>query len=895
MSLSPGARLGPYEILGPLGAGGMGEVWRARDPRLGRDVAIKALPAGFAQDPERLARFEREAKLLASLSHPHIAGIHGLEEAGSARYLVLELVSGDTLAQRLGRGRLPCDETLELGRQVAAALEAAHERGVVHRDLKPGNIMLTETGEAKVLDFGLAKSSVAAGAGSSPDLSASPTTVYAATQAGVVLGTAAYMSPEQARGKNVDRRTDIWSFGCVLYECLTGKQAFAGETTSDLVARILEREPDWRALPAGTPPRLVELIKRCLRKDARERLRDIGDARIEIDEIAKGGVLATPGEPAPAGPGRRTLGLAVTAAVLVTALAVAGIMRASVRPPELRPLHLSVQGPEGSVLSDEVPDIVISPDGSRLAFMAIDSVGIGHLWIRPLSSTEPRMLPGTERALIPFWSPDGRNLAFFANASLKRVAVTGDGMQTICPAPNPRGGAWGPDNIIVFAPTANGPLMQVPATGGEPQPATTLDASRNESAHRFPSFLPDGRHFLYAALPGKDNLLDTRVGILGGTSSPPVVTANSSAIYAHPGYLVFMRQSTVFAQRFDAKALRTSGPAQALRDLKDVLGSYSGSPIVSVSADGMLVQAAPRTGNERVDVLDREGRLLGTLPLPSGTFSRARFSRDGRHMAISCAKAGVTAIYLVDLARGLSSRFATDSPYNSAPVWTPDGRRVIYGAERSSGRDLYWKRSDGSGGEELLADVPNLFNDPDDVTPDGKFVLYRSLAGETGEDLWIASLEGSHEARPLLQTGFHEVDAAVSPDGKWMAYRSDESGDFEMYVRSFPTLDRKVRVSIDGAMGPQNVRMAFTRWKNDGRELYYIGRDGRTIMAAPIDPGPEFQVGTPQPLLRLPREVAEAAISPDGHRVYVSVPKQAIGSGIVQIVMNWAGELQEKK
>jgi len=893
--LTPGMKLGPYEIVAPLGSGGMGEVWRARDPRLDREVAIKSLPAEFAQDAERLARFEREAKILASLSHPHIAGIHGLEEAGGARYLVLELVSGESVAQRLSRGRLPLDETLALGRQVAAALEAAHDRGIVHRDLKPGNIMVTETGEAKVLDFGLAKGGVAAGADSNPDLTASPTMTYAATHAGVILGTAAYMSPEQARGKSVDRRTDIWSFGVVLFECLTGKQAFEGETTSDLLARILEREPDWKALPASTPPRLVELLQRCLRRDAKERLRDIGDARLGLDEIAQGGAPAALAEER-AHPGRGTLWLAIAAAVLLTALATAGAMRRLSRPPEPRPLRLSVQGPEDAVLSIEETDVVISPDGSMLAFAATDSAGISHLWLRPLSSTQPRQLPGTERGVIPFWSPDSRNLAFFADGNLKRVSITGEGMQILCAAPNPRGAAWGPGDVILFAPAASGPLLQVAATGGQPKPATTLDAAKGESAHRFPSFLPDGKHFLYVALPGQEYQYETHVGTLDGKPGPAVVNATGVAVYAHPGFLVFMRQGTVFAQRFDARALRTSGPALALRDLRDVTAAYAGSPAVSVSADGILAQAAPNTSDERVDVLDREGRRLGSLPLPSGWLGQPRVSPDGKQFVVAYTKVGSSSsvIYVVDLVRGISARFISEGPLNLSPIWTPDGRRVIYGSDRAGGRNLYWKRVDGSGGEELLADVPNLFNDPNDVTPDGKFVVYRSLSGQTGEDLWIVGLEDGGEARPLIQTQFNENNAAISPDGKWIAYRSDESGEYQIYVQSFPALDHKVRVSVDGTVGTQ-MRNTLMRWSHDGRELFFMSRDGHTLLAAPIEPGPEFHAETPRPLLRLPREVVDATISPDGQRLYVILPKQPGGRGVIQLVMNWAGELEEKK
>ena len=892
MSLHPGTRLGPYEVLSSLGAGGMGVVYRARDSRLGRDVAIKALPDPFARDPERLQRFEREAKVLASLSHPHIAAIYGLEEVEGHRYLVLEYVEGPTLAERLKKGPLPLTEALEICRDIAAGLEAAHESGVIHRDLKPGNVMLTPSGGVKVLDFGLAKGGT--GSNSESNLMDSPTLTTPPTGAGVILGTAAYMSPEQARGKAVDRRTDIWSFGCVLYECLAGKQIFEGETVSDLIAKILEREPEWQALPASVPPRVAALLRRCLTKDAKQRLRDIGDARLELTEALSGAP-----EPAAAGvpAGRRAGMLATAGAVVVVAAATFAITFSMMRPSAPRAMRVSVQAPDGMQVSEEVPDITISPDGSMLLFAGQDTAGVSHLWVRPLASAGSRMLPGTEGAKIPFWSPSGREVGFFADENLKRMPIDGENAQIICPAPNPRGGAWGAGDVIVFAPTASGPLMQVPASGGEPKPATRLDTSRGETAHRFPCFLPDGKHFLYVALPGKASQLDTRVGTRDAKLGPVVVTSPNGAVYAEPGYLLFSRQGSVVAQRFDARSLRVSGAPRTLPDLFDVSGSYSGSPSVMTSRNGILVQREVQWVRTRLDVLDRSGRVLSSVSLPDGRYSTPRFSPDGSHVVLDYARTGASfaPVWMVELARGTSSRFTFEGVYQSTGVWTPDGGRVIYGFDRTGGRDLYWKRADGAGAEDLLADVPNLFNNPNSVSPDGRVLVYRSLSGESGEDLWALPLTGERKPAPLIRTRFNELDADISPNGGWIAYRSDESGRFEIYIQSFPALDRKIRVSTEGATPLANVPLSFTRWRNDGRELFYIGGDGQTIMSAAVEPGPDIHVAAPHPLVRVPRGAFGADISPDGQRVLVCMPTGTQGRSLLNLVMNWAPELKESK
>ncbi len=894
MALSPGTRLGSYEILSHIGAGGMGEVYRARDSRLGRDVAIKALPDEFAQDAERLSRFEREARLLASISHSNIAAIHGVEEVEKRRYLVLEFVDGETLADRLARGPLPIDEAVEVCRDIAAAVEAAHENGVVHRDLKPGNVIITPTGQVKVLDFGLATGGGSGAPGSDPNLSHSPTMTHHATRAGVILGTAAYMSPEQARGRVVDRRTDIWSFGCVLYECLTGRALFQGETVSDLIARILEREPDWSALPANTPPRVRELLKRCLRKDAKERLRDIGDARLELSEAFVPAAGASVGAEAPL---TRKSASKLPWIIAGAAIAIAAsifALRPAPKIPDAKTMRVSIPLPSGLEVSLEVPDITISPDGRTIMFAAVDSSGTTRLYLRPLDSVTTRAIPGTEGAVIPFWAPDSRQIAFFSEGSLKRMALTDDRAQVICPAPSPRGGAWSPDDILVFAPLSSGALLQVSASGGTPTPATTLDASKGETAHRFPAFLPDGKHFLYVALPGTNARADTRVGTLDAALGPVVVSSANRASYAAPGYLLFNQNESIMAQPFDPATLKLSGSPRVVRDLGNASASYSGSPVLETSRDGALLQREIRSNDTRLLLLNREGRTIRRLPLPAGRYAQMEFSPDASRIALTYAKGSAEDhVWIADIARGITTRIEFEGTFDTAPRWTPDGSRVVWGSDRDNGRDLYWKRADGTGADELLADVPNLFNDPQSVTDE--LVIYRSLSGETSEDIWVLPLKGERTPKPLMQTRFNEADASLSPDGRWLAYRCDESGRFELYVVSFPALDQKVRVSSEGAAPTPNAPIPLIRWRNDGRELYYVAGDARTIMAVPVEIGASFHAGPPRALFRLERETVAANISPDGTTIVVSVPAQAENRSILNLVVNWQREMETSK
>ncbi len=891
MPITPGTRLGPYEVIAPLGAGAMGEVWRARDPKLDREAALKFLPASFAEDPERLARLEREAKVLASLNHPNIAGIYGFHEHQGIRFLAMELVDGEELAERLRRGPMTTEDVLDAARQIADALEAAHEQAIVHRDLKPANIKLTPDGKVKVLDFGLAKAletTVASGPGQ--DAAMTPTITSLGTVAGVILGTAAYMSPEQARGKPVDKRADIWAFGCVTYEMLTGTLAFSGDTVSDTMAAVLTRDPDWTLLPAAAPKRLVELLKRCVRKDPRERLRDIGDARVELVEIANGSEVQEAGPALPTIPHRRLwpVALVVLAALVAGALVTAAIMRSltTMAPPET--LRVMVQAPDKQILSVQTLDFTMSPDGKTIAFVANDESGVAHIWLRSLDSEQTRMVAGTDGASFPVWSPDQRHLAFCADHKVKRVGIGGEGLQVLGNAPAPRGIAWGARDTIVFAPNANGPIMMVPATGGEPKTVTTLDAAAGETGHRLPSFLPDGQRFLYVAVPEGPDGYRTMVGSIDGAQGESVLTAKSIAIYAQPGFLVYLNQGSVFARSFDAGTLKLSGTPRPIADLDLSTGGYAGAAPFTVAGDGTLVQRVATLVTERLEVLDRSGKTIEKLPIPDGDFQGRALSPDGRHLVMQYQKPGETTVplYMLGLGRGIFSRFTFDGENDQAPVWTPDGRRVIYGSDRPGGRDFYWKNADGSGSEELIADVPGPFNDPNAVTPDGRWLVYTSYGGETGEDLWIVGLDGKHEARPLLKTKTSELDAVLSPDGRWIAYRSDESGEFELYAQSFPELGHKVRLTINGTFGDLQTARP-TRWRSDGREILSYSPDGRTVMSIPVTLGPELTAGVPVPLFKLPPEVDLATPAADGQTFYACVANQTFSRGLIRVVKNW--------
>jgi len=885
MALSPGTRLGPYEILGPLGAGGMGEVYLARDQRLGRDVAVKALPEAFAKEPERVSRFEREAKLLASLSHPNIGAIHGLEEVAGQRYLVLEYIEGESLAQRLNRGPLSINEAIDTCRQIAAGLEAAHESGIVHRDLKPANIMLTEDDGVKVLDFGLAKGDDGSGS-MDPNLSASPTMTYAPTGHGVILGTAVYMSPEQARGKRLDRRTDIWSFGCVLYECLTGKQAFEGETVSDLIAKILEREPNWGDLPPQTPPRVRRLIERCLRKNARERLRDIGDARLELSEpeTAMPAVQIAPKR------ARANLIPWLIAGLLGVAL-IASLALFS-RRPKAGPgniVRFSVDTPGGGALTGFPGTFALAPDGHAMVFVMGDEQA-GRLWMRQMDDVSCHPIDGTDHASFPFWSPDARHIGFFADGKLKRVSAAGGAVQTICDATNGRGASWGASGTILFSSEPKGPLFKVDAQGGVASAATRLDSTRNESSHRFPQFLPDGRHFLYGTEPeAQGDLRNTCIGSLDEPHGKPVVLGTLVARYVAPGYLVFPRQQALLAQAFDGT--KTRGEPVQLEDLPNVSAPISMAWPLSASEDGrlLLYGATERRPTDLV-WFDRNGHRLQSVGNHPGLLITPDISPSGDRLAV-CEVVGTTGkAWIFDLQHGSSVTLPSDgSIFN--PKWTPDNRGLAWLEQvPANNRILYVSADAGERRTLLEGAATQRYFEPAAWSPDGRSLLISENIPGHQRDLRMLT-PGQSETATWVGTPAMEETPAFSNDGRWVAYASDISGRREVYLDAFPTPRGAKRVSSSGAGSIANA--AFVAWRKDDRELYYLGPDGRTVLVCDVTLGSDPKIGVPKQLLELPPEPWGICAASDGDRFLVLLPVGQRPAPFT-VVQNWTRQLQSK-
>ncbi len=888
MSFAPGTRIGPYEVHALLGAGGMGEVYRARDSRLGRDVAIKALPATLAHDDERLARLEREARLLASLHHPNIAGIHGLEVAGEQRYLVLEFVEGMTLAQRLSEGAMPIDEALQTCRDIAAGIEAAHEGGVVHRDLKPGNVMITSTGAVKVLDFGLAKSGGASReGGSDPNLSASPTMTYASTKAGMVLGTAAYMSPEQARGKNVDRRTDIWSFGCVLYECLCGRPVFEGETISDLVARILEREPEWTALPARVPSRVRELLKRCLTKDPKQRLRDIGDARLELEQVL---ALSVSGEMAAADSGAVARGRGGLPSWSVAATALVAVVATVLLQPMLRQgsgpgsRRFEISAPKPLNLAPDPVENAISPDGKTLAIVLTDSAGTARLWVRPLDSFRGRELPGTSGATQPFWSPDSRSLGFFAGNKLKQIAVAGGDPEVLADIRSPRGGAWSKSGVILFAPSSNGPLFSIPAAGGEPRAVTQLDSTRHETAHRFPRFLPDGRHYLFSVLGGTGGRHSIQVGTVGESKRTEVLTSESGVTYAPPGYLLFTRKGLLSAQRFDAGSFKLSGDPVSLGDTPQQ-PSPSGAGIVTAANDGTLAYSFVPLPLLRLAWFALDGRELQPVPLAPGSYAGLSLSPDERSALVGRLVSSTQSdLFVVDLERGTANQLSAQGQSPDGGVeWSPDGTHVAYADGSSGTQTIIIVPADGSTPGETVLPAGSDFRRLDGWTPDGKALVIERLDPQTNWDIWLLPLEGDRQMRPLLRGPANETSARVSPDGRWLSFNSDASGRNEGYVQSFPTAGARYQITTDGT--------GVWGFRRDGRSLGLFPTADLIGRVVDVLPGAEFRVGPPRRVWKLPENLQGVDVSKDWKRTLAIVPAGKPAEPTIRVVLDWTGLL----
>ena len=879
MSLERGTRLGPYEIESVLGAGGMGEVYRARDTLLKRDVAIKVLPLAFAGDPERIARFQREAEVLATLNHPNIAAIHGLQDSDSVRSLVLELVDGPTLADRIGGRPMPLDDVLAIARQIADAIEAAHERGIIHRDLKPANVKVRPDGTVKVLDFGLAKALEARSVKESVNfgVSQSPTiTSPAMTRVGVVLGTAAYMSPEQARGHDADERSDLWAFGCVLYEMLTGRRAFEGDEVSDTLAAVLRAEPDQKALPAATPASVRRLLRRCLEKNPKRRLADIRDARLELDESSAEPLAETP--TGMRSPWREWVAWSLAVVGLVAAITVAARLWQRETPP-IPTAQFAILPPNGTAFAPNAYTVAVAPDGRSVVFAAGSPDAPWQLWLRSIDGLNVRPLAGTEGAHLPFWSGDGKSIGFFADGKLKRVDAGGGPVRPLADvdATFPLGGTWSREGIILFAPNFGRPIVRISASGGASTPVTKLKEGETD-VHNSPFFLPDGRHFLYSASTGPVTHVAYFASLDGG-EPVRLVETNSPAQYAEPGYLLYVVGKALMAHPFDAQHGTLVGEPVSVAVSTDL-----GGVVFSASTTRTLMYRPTSTTTELVWV-DRQGHRTG-VAAPVADYESIALSPDGKRIAFDRYDSARQDVWIHDIERQLSSRFTTQGPFNNVPVWAPDGGTIAFATGRNRGIDIYQRKVGATGDDDAVLRVnaiPILF--PSDWSRDGKYLMYYRTDTKTRLDTWVLPLFGDRTPMKILGTPYNESQGQFAPDGKSFAFVSDESGQPQVYLQSFPSPTLQAQVSTGGGTQP--------RWRPDGRELFYLAPNGK-MMSVSIRGNDTLETDAPRLLFNTPldpRALRQTyAISPDGQRFLLQMPS-ASSSSTLTVVLNWPGLL----
>ncbi len=915
MPLPVGTRLGSYEIVSLLGVGGMGEVYRARDAKLGRDVALKVISPEFAHDEQRMARFQREAKVLASFNHPHIAAIYGFEDSSNISALVIELVEGPTLSERIASTPIPVEDALPIARQIADALEYAHERGIVHRDLKPANVKLTQDGNVKVLDFGLAKALQDDSSGA--DLSNSPTLTMGSTKTGIILGTAAYMSPEQAKGKNADRRADIWSFGVVLFEMLSGKQAFGGETVSDSLAAIIKDVPDWSQLPARTPRKIVDLLQRCLQKDPKQRLQAIGDARIAIDEA-----IANPrADEAPAPQTRETTPAKSTTQSLLPwfvagafAIAFAAALfyaHASRKSAAQRAIQLSFAMPAGQQL-DVVNGsaIAISPDGLRIAYATRQpGSDVSHLFVRELDKTAPLELDSSSVLASPFFSPDSQSIGYFAAGSLKRVSVRGGAPIAIAPVLGFRGGSWGDDGTMVFPAAFTSVLYRVPAAGGTPVALTHFDSSRAEITHRWPEILPGSKAVLYTASAdnnffGRANLIIAKMD--SGESKLLVENAYFGR-YVPGGYIAYISQGTLFVAPFDLGDLKLTGPAVPV--IQGVQSDISnGGTQLSISASGTLVYLSGTTEKKNLNMvlLDRQGNstvLLKDQPDAAGP----RISPDGKKVAFQRGTAG---LWVYDIERQILSPISSSGAVATSPRWTPDGSRIAYSHARTSlgtGLGIYWRRADGVGEESALTPQDFSISYPTDWSADGKTLLFQSVNSADGSccEAWTLTIGADGKPQPphrlanqpndtsiisQLTTRFNFTPSpAFSPDGRWIAYTTADSGIPRIFVTPYPSLGGRWQVSPTFGVDPT--------WSKTRPELFYVQQNGISLVTysehdGAFQPGKEQVLFTDRVEMRAPYSAYDVA--PDGQH-FVAFQSPASSAPVVtepSVILNWVDAIK---
>ncbi|MGB8438004.1 MAG: protein kinase [Candidatus Acidiferrales bacterium] len=897
--LAAGRRLGIYEIVARIGAGGMGDVYQARDTKLGRSVAIKVLRLEFDHDPERLSRFQREARLLASLNHPNIATIYGLEQSGDTQYLVMELVPGTTLAERLKTGPLDIAEALAIAQQISAALESAHEQGIVHRDLKPANVEVMPDGRVKVLDFGLAK----AFAGELDADTQRSLAKAGGSEAGTILGTPAYMSPEQVRGKSVDKRADIWAFGCAFYEMLSGHRAFDAESITEVLAAVLTKEPDWASLPQTTPPAIQRLLRRCLVKDPKQRLRDIGDARIPIEEAQTGdGVAAelrnaVQSSAAPKGetPRRRALPWALAVcAILVAAFTTYFLLRPKRTGDVVR---FSVPAPGNTSFRPWGSFLSLSPDGRKLAFV---TGGVGQtnltLRVRAFDSLTEGSFPGVESAVFPFWSPDSRYIGFFSlDNKLEKVPVSGGPPQVLCDVLSAGGGTWNRDGVIVFS--DGNKLYRVPEAGGTPTLVGAAEETGERSYHFFPQFLPDRRHFLFFRITGTTHRGYGRsfieAGSLDSTRTERLFESLSEALYAPPGYLLYVAQGTLVAQAFDADRLRSTGEPVPIGTGVGLSRAWNyGLGYFSLSQNGVLAyQTGPSGPVSQMIWYNRKGEPLGTVAEPAVHLTPA-LSHDENTIAVPTGEIGGSDIWLFDLKRGAQSRLTVRASDNFNPVWSPDGTSVLYSSWRSGHLDIYKQAVNGLGNAERISDSEDPPKALNDISPDGRYAIYDTAGNTELTELWILSLVGERKLFPFVQgSGFGAREAQFSTDGRYIAYASHESGKYEIYVQSFPQHLGKWQISTSGGEEPA--------WRRDGKELFYLTPEDKLMAVEVHTVAGKFQAEIPKPLFQA--QLVQGlnwrnryVVSANGQQFLMLSPVRNSEANPITVVLNWPTLLEGK-
>ncbi|HEY2796865.1 MAG TPA: protein kinase [Thermoanaerobaculia bacterium] len=884
MTLDAGTRLGPYEILAPIGAGGMGEVYRAKDTRLERDVAVKVLSSHLSSSEEIRQRFEREAKTISQFSHPHICALYDVGREGETEYLVMEYLEGESLADRLGKGPLPTEQVLRYGIEIADALDKAHRQGIVHRDLKPGNIMLTKTG-VKLLDFGLAKPLASAGARTVSGASVLATEAQVSqplTERGTILGTFQYMAPEQLEGGEADARSDIFAFGAVLYEMATGRKAFTGKSQASLIGSILRDDPaPISEVAPMLPPALNRVVKTCLAKDPEHRFQTAHDIKLQLEWIAEGGSQA--GLPAPVVARRKNrekLAWAVAAALAVVAgLATAGYLRRTPRP--ARVVRFEIPIPP-NILSIDTPRI--SPNGETLAFNATDAEGKTQIWIRHLNALAAQPLPGTEGTTRPFWSPDSRYLGFMSGGKLQKIDVTGGPPTKICDAPTGSDGTWNPQGVILFDGTGSDPIQRVSAAGGTPVAAVKQDAARKEIQIGWPEFMPDGNHFIYMSINQKVDDSAYRIGSLDSAETKSFAPAQTMLTYAPPGYLLFVKDRTLVAQPFDAKAMKTTGEPVPLAE--KIGTDLVGLARFSVSRDGVLAYRTGESGSRLVWV-DRAGKEIDTLGDP-GEYTNPVLSPTGDRLAfdLTDARAAKADIWIRDMARGVNSRLTFAAGNAFSPLWSPKGDTIVFSSDRADSPGLYAKPSSGQGEERLLLKEASVII-PSSFTPDGRFLLYYMRNPKTGWDILALPMAGEPKPVPFATAAFNELVPKVSPDGRFVAYVSNESGRAEIYVQSYPAQSGKWQISTGGGNDPS--------WRADGRELFYRAPDQKVMAVEIAENGGSLQAGIPKPLFQGRITIGNArnkyVPAADGQRFLFVGPLGRDAMAPTTVVLNWSAAL----